>query len=398
MQNPFTPVLATFILVSGSASAAELDWSTITEKADGQTVFFHAWGGDDNINRYIQWAANRVKDDYNVTVKHVKSGAANAVAQVLSEKTAGKDSGGAVDLIWINGENFASMKRNGLLYGAFTQALPNYQWVDTENKPTTLYDFTVPVDNLEAPWGMAQLVFQYDSEFVEQPPTSAEALLKFTTDNPGRFTYPAPPAFHGTSFVKQLLLELSDQNPALYEPVELADFDAVTAPLWNYLDQMHPNLWRQGKVFTDGAPKMKQLLNDGEIHISLSFNPFDASNAISNGQLPDSVRTYIHDSGTLGNTHFVTIPYNSSAAEGAMVFANFLMSPEAQAQKANTSVWGDPTVLAVDKLPVADRQRFTSLPKGVATLSPEALANVLLEPHASWVEAIEARWLARYAN
>jgi ABC-type uncharacterized transport system YnjBCD substrate-binding protein len=36
---------------------------------------------------------------------------ANAVAKVLAEKAAGKNEGGSVDLIWINGENFASMKR-----------------------------------------------------------------------------------------------------------------------------------------------------------------------------------------------------------------------------------------------------------------------------------------------
>jgi putative thiamine transport system substrate-binding protein len=151
-------------------------------------------------------------------------------------------------------------------------------------------------------------------------------------------------------------------------------------------------------VFTDGAPKMKQLLNDSEIFISLSFNPFDASNAIANGDLPATVRTHIHNAGTIGNTHFVAIPYNTGSAEGAMVFANFLMSAEAQARKANTEIWGDPTVLAMDKLSSEERALFENLPQGIATLSNDALANVLLEPHASWVEAIEAAWLQRYSQ
>jgi ABC-type uncharacterized transport system YnjBCD substrate-binding protein len=54
--------------------------------------------------------------------------------------------------------------------------------------------------------------------------------------------------------------------------------------------------------------------------------------------------------GTLGNTHFVAIPFNANAAAGAMVFADFLLSPEAQAHKQDVSVWGDPTVLAIEKL------------------------------------------------
>lgn len=396
-----TPLFASTVmaLAIGTASVSNADeWTDTLKQAQGQTVQFHAWGGDENINRYIAWAAQRVEDDYGVIVNHVKNVAPNAVSQVLSEKAAGKKEGSAVDLIWINGENFAAMKNNDLLYGAFTQNLPNYALVDTENKPTTLYDFTTPVDNLEAPWGMAQLVFMYDAQFVDSPPTSAESLLAFSKKNPGRFTYPALPAFHGTTFVKQILIELTEQNPALYQPVEDADFDTITAPLWAYLDELHPTLWRNGKTFTDGAPRMKQLLNDSEIHISLSFNPFEASNAIATGELPESIRTYIHDAGTLGNTHFVTIPFNASSPEGAMVFANFLMSAEAQARKANTDVWGDPTVLAMSKLSKNDLAAFDALPTGAATLSNEALANVLLEPHASWVSALEKAWLARYAN
>ena len=396
-QKLLTPLIA-LSLAGASISALATEWSDIQDQAKGQAVNFHAWGGDEHINNYIQWAIKRVKEDYGVNVRHVKNVAPNAVNQILSEKTAGKSSEGAVDIMWINGENFANMKSNDLLYGAFTQNLPNYALVDTENKPTTLYDFTVPVENLEAPWGMAQLVFQHDTAFVKTAPQSAQELLIWAKANPGRFTYPAPPAFHGTTFVKQMLIELTQKNDALYAPVDVADFDTLTKPLWAFLDELHPIMWQQGKVFTDGAPKMKQLLNDSEIYISLSFNPFDASNAIANGDLPDTVRTHIHRSGTIGNTHFVAIPFNTSSAQGAMVFANFLMSPEAQARKASTEIWGDPTVLAMSKLSAADKALFTSLPMGVATLSNDALANVLLEPHASWVEALEKAWLERYSQ
>ncbi|MDX1343814.1 MAG: ABC transporter substrate-binding protein [Reinekea sp.] len=398
MIKTLYPHILALSLATAATCSQAADWSTIVNQAKGQTVYFHAWGGDEHINDFIQWAIDRVDEDYGVTVKHVKNVAPNAVNQILSEKTAGKDQDGAVDLMWVNGENFANMKANGLLYGAFTQDLPNYQLVDIDNKPTTLFDFTVPVDNLEAPWGMAQLVFQHNTEYIQQPPQSAQELLTFAQENPGRFTYPAPPAFHGTTFVKQILLELTADKDILYAPVSLANFDEVTQPLWDYLDELHPLMWQKGNVFTDGAPKMKQLLNDSEIYLSLSFNPFDASNAIANGDLPDTVRTHIHRSGTIANTHFVAIPYNSGSAEGAMVFANFLMSPEAQARKANPEIWGDPTVLAMNKLTAQQKALFDALPNGVATLPPEDLANVLLEPHASWVEAIEKAWLTRYSQ
>lgn len=388
----------TATLAAGTA-LADTEWSATLDQARGQTVYFHAWGGSEVINDYLRWAAGRVEAEFAVTLEHVKvAEIGSVISQILSEKTTGRDSGGAADLVWINGENFAAMKENDLLFGPFTQDLPNYSLVDTDNKPTTLFDFTTPVDNLEAPWGMAQLVFMADTARVDETPRSMVDLLDFARENPGRVTYPAPPAFHGTTFLKQALLELAADREPLYEPVDEADFEAVTEPLWAYLDLLHPLMWRSGQTFTSGAPEMTQLLNDGEIALSLSFNPNDASNAIATGELPDTVRTYVHDAGSIGNTHFLGIPYNSDSTAAAQVVANFLMSPEAQARKADTSVWGDPTVLALDKLSQADRALFEQLPQGAATLSPDELGAVLREPDATWVPALERAWQQRYAR
>ena len=104
------------------------------------------------------------------------------------------------------------------------------------------------------------------------------------------------------------------------------------------------------------------------------------------------------NAGSIGNTHFVAIPFNSGASEGAMVFADFLLSPEAQLRKQDPSVWGDPTVLAMDKLEPPDRAKFAALPLGVATLSPRELGPALLEPHPSWMTRLEAEWRRRYAK
>jgi putative thiamine transport system substrate-binding protein len=245
---------------------------------------------------------------------------------------------------------------------------------------------------------MAQLVFLYDRTLVALHPRNMQELLGFAKKNPGRFTYPLPPNFHGTTFLKQALLELAGDKAQLYQPAGDADFKQVTEPLWSFLDELHPYLWRRGTAFPANASEMKRLLGDGEIFISLSFNPAEASNAIATGELPDSIRTYVHENGTIGNSHFVAIPFNAAAREGALVFANFLLSPEAQAHKSDPAIWGDPTVLAMNKLSPKDKQRFLEIQQGVATLSAEELGQVLLEPHPSWVDALEEAWLARYSR
>lgn len=376
------------------------DWSALENTARGQTVYWNAWAGDERINAYIDWAAGEVAERYGVNVRHVKvTDTADVVAQVLAEKAAGRDNDGSVDLIWINGENFAAMKHNGLLYGPWSESLPNYALVDTAGKPTTLVDFTVPVEGLEAPWGMAQIVFMYDTATVPQPPTTIAALLDWAREHPGRFTYPQPPDFVGSTFLKQALIALTDQPERLQQPVAAeAEFATVTAPLWTYLDALHPVLWRDGKVFPANGPAQRRLLGDSEIDIAITFHPPEASAAIADGELPDTVRTFVLDGGTIGNTHFLAIPYNANAKEGAQVLANFLLSPEAQARKQDPAHWGDFTVLALDKLAPAEQARFAALELGIATLSPAQLGTPLPEPHPSWMERIEAEWQRRYAS
>ncbi len=401
MRSVIGPLLAaTFLLGTQSAAVAEsqTQWALTTSAARGQEVYWNAWGGDERINAYIAWVGDRVQAEYAVTLRHVKlSDTAEAVRKVLAEKTAGRNEGGSVDLIWINGENFKAMKDRGLLFGPFAEQLPNFRYVDVENKPTVRNDFTVPTDGLEAPWGMAKLNFIYDSATLKQPPRGIPAILAHAKANPGRVAYPAPPDFIGSTFLKQALYELAADPPVLQQPPG-DNFDEVTAPLWAWLDELTPYLWRAGKIYPKNGPALIQLLDDGEVDFAISFYPAEASSAVAAGKLPETARTFVLDGGTIGNTHFVAIPFNANAREGAMVVANFLMSPEAQARKENPEYWGDNTVLALGKLDAAGRKLFDDLPRVAATLAPDELGLTLPEPHPGWMTRIEETWLSRYGS
>ena len=393
------------LLAASAASAGPLSalaqntpaWADVEKAARGQTVHFNAWAGSEQINAYIQWAATELQQRHGVKLEHVKiSDAADVVKRVRAEKAAGRGAGeGTVDLIWINGENFAAMKREALLGAPFAQGLPNFRYVDTAGKPTTLNDFSVPTDGLESPWGMAQLTFWADSKRLPQTPQSMAELLALARQQPGRLSYPRPPDFHGTTFVKQALLEHTRDAAALARPVTPEAFASVTAPLWAYLDALHPHLWRGGKQFPQNAGAIRQMVADSELLVGITFNPNDAANEIAAKRLPASVSSWQFAKGTVGNTHFVAIPYNAPARPGAMVVANFLLSPAAQARKANIAHWGDPTVLDLAKLPAAERAAFNAapLPGQVQQTAP-----ALPEPHASWVDPIEKEWTRRYST
>lgn len=391
-------VFAPAWIAIGASLAQADDWASIRSAAKGQTVYWNAWGGGDTTNAYIAWVADRVEDEHGVDLVHVKlNDTVEAVRKVLAEKSAGRDQGGSVDLIWINGENFKAMKDADLLYGPLDSVLPNFALIDPEEKPTTRIDFTVPTDGLEAPWGMAKLVFIHDSAKLPTPPGSIREILDHAKANPGRVTYPAPPDFTGTTFLKQALYEMVIDPSVLLHPAG-NNFEGVTAPLWALLDELDPVLWRNGRDYPKNKTALRQLLDDDEVDIAITFDVGEASAAINNGLLPETARTFVLRDGTIGNTHFVAIPYNAANKEGAMVVANFLMSPEAQAKKQHPDIWGDQTVLTMSRLDAAGRALFEALPKGVATLGPAELGPSLPEPHPSWMVMIEARWLERYGS
>ena len=394
-------LIAALLLLAATADGQEIpdSWPGILEKARGQTVYWNAWAGDENTNAFIAWVAGRVKEVYGVNLTHVKiTLTSEAVSRVVAEKTAGRHSGGSIDLIWINGENFLSMKEQNLLFGPFTQKLPNFALVDVAAKPTTVIDFTLPVDGLESPWRMAHVVYAYDSARLKNPPRSMPAMLAWARQNPGRITHPRIRNFLGSTFLKQALYELMEEPKLLLQPVADPDFARLTAPLWRWYEALKPLMWRKGEQFPETGPAMRQLLADGEIDIMISFNPNEATTAISKSILPQTVRTFVLEKGTIGNTSFVAIPYNAANKEGAMVVANFLLSPESQAHAMDPTVMGNFTVLDMDRLTPADRKRFEDLPKGVATLSAAELGRPLLEPHPSWMNGIVAEWERRYTK
>ncbi|MFM2620497.1 ABC transporter substrate-binding protein [Vibrio owensii] len=376
-------ILATTFATSSYATSHSEEWQKIEQQADGQTVYFHAWGGSQEINRYIQWAGKELKSRYNVTLNHVKvTDISETTTRLIAEKAAGKNSGGSVDMVWINGENFKSMKDNQLLFGPFVDGLPSLQYVD-KTLPVDV-DFSEPTDGLEAPWGVGQLVFIYDEETLNNPPSSYAEMLSYAKAFPNRLTYPRPPEFHGTSFIKSLLIELSNNDPALQKPVTDEAFKTVTQPLWAYLDEFHTVAWRGGKQFPGGTAETVQLLDDGQIDLAVTFNPNAVFSAQSSGNLADSTKAYAMDAGALSNIHFLAIPWNANASAGAQVAINFLLSPEAQSRKGDINIWGDPSVLSSQYLTgtAKNTQQFKSI----------------AEPHPSWQAALEKEWQKRYGN
>ncbi|MBA3562598.1 MAG: ABC transporter substrate-binding protein [Gammaproteobacteria bacterium] len=374
-----------------AASAPDIrsaPWATIVESARGSEVNLFMWGGDQGYNDYVDaFAAPELSRRYDITL--IRTPIANTesvVNKLLAEKRASRERG-SVDLVWINGHGFATGAQAELWFGPWAERLPNAKYIDWQS-PAINRDFGHPVEGREAPWSRAQFVLIYDSAHIDDPPASLPALLDWAHANPGRFTYPAPPDFTGTAFVEQAFILLTGES--FQGPFDEALFEILAPKLWTYLNALEPHLWRGGETYPASAPKLNELYGQGEIFMTMSYNPHFAQHQIDDGLFPASTRSFVFEAGTLHNTSYLAIPFNAPNGPGAAVVANFLESPAAQIEKQKAL--GALTVLEPERLPQAEHAAL-SFAAGLATLPLDVLeSHRIPEPGSEWIVPLQRGW------
>lgn len=392
-------VLASPVLASAEGPAYK-NWDEVVAAAKGETVNWFMWGGADNINRYVSdWAGREVAKRYGITLNRIGiNDTAEAVNIVLGEKQAGIDDDGSVDLIWINGGNFRTMKQAGLLYCGYLDLLPNNKLVDWTDI-SIANDFGLPVDGCEVPWNRAQFAFAYDNARTANPPRSIAELIAWVKDHPGEFTYPAATDFNGSVFIRHVFYYAAGGPKTLLGDFDQAKFDAVAPKAWAILNEMKPYLWRQGKTYPNAIATLAQLFANKEVALYFDYDPAIFGINVENGTFPETTRSYGLEDGTIGNTNYVTIPYNSPNKAAAMVLANFLMSFDAQYEKAKPAVWGTAPAINLTTLSANDQKTFRALPRNLSVVAPEELAKQTLpELHPDWISAIETGWQENVAK
>jgi len=372
----------------------DMTWDEIKAEAKGQTVNWYMWGGSAKINSFVSgWVAKQAKKRYDITVNRVAiEGTVEAVNKVLGEKEAGVHTKGTVDMIWINGHFFKTMKQGDMLFCDYMHFMPNNKYIDWDD-PTINTDFGTPVDKCETPWGRAQMVVVYDSARLSDPPKSLANFLKWVKLNPGRFTYPAPPDFTGMFFIKHVLYMVGGGYEPFVKPFDQKKWDEVSPKMWAVLNDIAPYLWREGKTYPSDRPAMHRLFANNEVDFTLATHPDSVGQDIEKGTFPQTTQSYVWEDGTVGDVHYVAVPYNSAHKAGALVLANMLISPEAQLEKAKPSVWGVRSALDLTRVPGEWQTKFKNLPRHKAVVGDAELARTAMpQPNSEWVKPMEDGW------
>ncbi|MDA3939991.1 MAG: ABC transporter substrate-binding protein [Spirochaetia bacterium] len=404
MKNIIT-LLASFLVITFfiSCSVKEThsvdldDFTSVIQVAEGTEVSFYMWGGSAEINKWVdEEVGSLLKSEYNITLKRVPMDASIFINKLLTEKAAQKETG-TIDLVWINGENFKNAKEAELLYGPYAENLPNFiKYIDKESVNS---DFGFPVEGYEAPYGKSYFVFEYDSKKQNSLPENFVDLLSWVKEHPGRFTYPRPPDFTGSAFVRLAFYAANGGYENFSSDFSKEKLDKGLDNLFSYLNELKPYLWQEGKVYPRDSAALDILFEQNEIDFSMNYNVAHAQNKINTGQYPETVRTFVLEKSALYNLHFTGIPYNAPNKAGALVLSNLLMSPDIQLSKNDPANWGDLTVLNTTKLSPDLQNSFKAINKGQAILGLDILyGEGVPEINADYIDAIETAWEKEMLN
>jgi len=159
---------------------------------------------------------------------------------------------------------------------------------------------------------------------------------------------------------------------------------------------VRPDLWRQGQAYPAGVAELHRLFANGEVDFSMSYNQNEVVTKIRQGIFPASASALLLRDGSIANAHYLGIPANAGNPAGAMIVANFLLSPEAQFEKQKPGVWAEGTVLHLDRLPREWADSFAALAADPRALPRDSLARYARpEVAPEYHERLAAEWRER---
>lgn len=375
-----------------SVNVDDMKWEEILEEAKGSTVTFYGWGGDEDLNAWLDDVfASKMKEKYDITMERVPMDIDQVLSQLSGEIQAGEEDG-SIDMIWLNGENFKSAKENNMLYGPFLNKLPNAEkYLDLDAEENN-YDFGYPTEGYEAPYGKAQLVFMHDSAVTSDVPASTEELLEFAKANKGKVTYPALPDFTGSAFVRNVIYDICGYEQFQDMKEDKETVKKAIQPAIDYLVKLNQYLWNEGKSFPADSTQLDNMFKDNEVVMNMTYTAYAVARGIENGSYTDTTKTFLFDKGTIGNTNYMAIAKNSGNKAGAMVAINEMMGAEMQASRLENLK----TIPVVDNDKLSDEEKamFDKVDIGKGTIpQDELLSKRLPEMPAGLVPIIEEIWL-----
>ena len=389
-----------------------LQWSEVEQRAREEgSVNFYFWGGDDSLNVWMDRVVTPALDQEGISFNPVRiTGTKDAVDLVLAELNAGKKIGaGSVDVVWVNGENFAALKRQDALFGPFARLLPNaenLEWSsDDPRSVLNLRDFGVETLGQEMPWSSEQYVCAVNRARVDEAgtPSTFAALRAYLEENPGKFTYVKPPHYIGNTFVQEAIYAHNPDGTgaeafqAPLEEIGASELARLIGPGLEYLKNLEPLLLGAeggaGPHYPEDIAALEGFFLNGQIDFACKFGLYGVATGLAKGTYPEKAEAFIFPEGyMIKNKSYLAIPANAPNPAAALVLINYMTSLEAQISKlehVGLPAGIDPWLLAPQERRVLEE----AAPGHIGVEQAELDENAAPDANATLVDVIEAAWL-----
>lgn len=389
----------------------DVAWDQVEERAktEGEVNLYY-WGGSDTINVWMDMVVAPALAESGIQFNPVRiTSTKDAIDLVLAELGSGKGLGeGSVDAIWVNGENFATLKRQGALFGSFADKTPNsvnIEWDPSDGRSQlNLRDFGVPTEATEMPWSGQQYLCSVNTARVahENAPKTHAELKAYLEANPGKFTYVKPPQFVGNTFVQATLYALNPDNTGAapfqnsIEEVGAAELARLIKPGMEYLKEIEPLLLGgpSGNTrYPEDPAALDGLFLNGEIDFACQFGLYSVAIGLREGTYPEGAESFVFPQGNMiKNKNYLAIPSNAPNPAAALVLTDYMTTVEAQASKLKFT--GQPPGIDPWKLSAADVKALEEASPGYVGITQAELdENTAPDTNATLVDVIEATWL-----
>ncbi|MFD1672425.1 ABC transporter substrate-binding protein [Agrilactobacillus yilanensis] len=377
-----------------TADKLPTSYSQALKDAKGKTVTYYGYGGSDTQNKWLDEVVAPMMKAKGVTLKRVPMDIDTILNKLTNEKEANKTSGN-MDVLWINGENFYNAKKLNLLDGPVDgKIIPNMAKYINSSDLDVKKDMNVAIDHLEVPYGNAQFVFVgSQSMFNGDYPTSAEKMLTWAKANPGKLTYVAPPDFTGSAFVRNIIYETVGYKALNDAPATKAGIYKVIKPSLDYLNELKPYLWSEGKTYPKTTAQMDKMFADHQIAMTFSYNQMYAATQKKAGVFTDDAQTFVFDKGTIGNYNYLAIPKTAPDKAAAVVLINTMLSQKAQTERLKLKYGAVVPPYSAAKMPSAMTEKINATAETDHTLTTQTLADKRLpEVSGKKIPIIESLW------
>ena len=320
-----------------------MSWDQIVEeaKAEKEMVFYMWWGEE-----YWKTAAQRFEEKYGIKVNVIIGD--NNVEKLLAEKDSAV---GTIDAQAFGGESVKTIIDGQLLYGPILPKMPEVANLDAK---LGSYQEGVETMGYLVPLYRNQTGFLYDPEKITDPPQTWEDLVKFIEENPQQFAFCDPnKGGTGQAMVFSAVVNLTGGLDQYKADKELDQAKAAKwSAVWDWFNANEDNY-----VLTASNNESLDLLNQGAVSLIIAWDD-STQQALAEGTLFKRAQMYIPEMGLPGGGDSVGIPKNAPHKAAALLFIDFLTSPEMQLEM-NSMVGSYParTDVATENALLPEEQR-----------------------------------------